>query len=89
MEEGKGLAHCHCRLAPVSFPWNAIELFRGHVTLQLNARAIEAGVQVSPSSYGTYFVLSLVVPSALDEIRMSPSSGFPRLSITKVIKHSS
>ena len=31
----------------------SIELFRGHVTLQLNARAIEAGVQVSPSSYGT------------------------------------
>ena len=35
------------------------ELFRGHVTLQLNARAIEAGVQVSPSSYGTLCCLWL------------------------------
>ena len=36
-----------------------IELFRGHVTLQLNARAIEAGVQASPSSYGTLCCLWL------------------------------
>ena len=36
-----------------------IELFRGHMTLQLNARAIEAGVQVSPSSYDTLCCLWL------------------------------
>ena len=37
-----------------------IELFRGHVTLQLNARAIEAGILVSsPSSYGTLCCLWL------------------------------
>ena len=54
------------------------------MTIQLNARAIEVGYRL------VYIVvLSLVVPSTLLEIRMSPSLGFPRISITWVIKYSS